>query len=104
MRQARKMIDNQSSSARPADLKVMLFFGGASLMLVLISALFLFIPSYSGDTDYDEFIDALDVERVSFIITYVVFASGLVIQILQSYGINYLYIFELDPHYKMTHF
>lgn len=51
-------------------------------MLILISALFLFIPSYSGDTDYDEFIDALDVERVSFIITYVVFASGLVIQIM----------------------
>ena len=73
-------------------------------MLVMVSAMFLWIPSYSGDTDYNEFIDALDVERVSFIVTYIVFASGLAIQILQSYGINYLYIFELDPHHKMTHF
>ena len=82
MRKARQMIDNQSSSVRPADLKVMLFFGGASLMLILISALFLFIPSYSGDTDYDEFIDALGVERGSIVITYVGFGSGLVVQIL----------------------
>ena len=103
MSQARKMIDNNSSTIRPGDLKVILFFGGASSMLILISAVLLFIPAAKGeDWELVEFLDNMDVERLSFIITYIVAATGLVIQTLQSYGINYLYIFELDPNHKMT--
>lgn len=83
MRQARKMIDNNSSTIRPGDLKVILFFGGASSMLILISAVMLFIPAAVGD-DWElvEFLDNMDVERLSFIITYIVAATGLVIQTL----------------------
>ena len=52
-------------------------------MLILISAVMLFIPAAVGD-DWElvEFLDNMDVERLSFIITYIVAATGLVIQTL----------------------
>jgi hypothetical protein len=48
-------------------------------MLIIVSAFLIMIPSVSGDQDYNEFKDSLAVMRVSFILTYIVFASGLVI-------------------------
>lgn len=30
-------------------------------------------------------------------------AAGFVIKILRQYRINYMFIFELDPQYKITH-
>jgi hypothetical protein len=34
---------------------------------------------------------------------YLVFAAGLCSNIFTYYGINYLFIFEIDPSHKMTH-
>ena len=34
---------------------------------------------------------------------YILFGAGFVIQVFVSYNINYLYIFELDPKEKLTH-
>jgi hypothetical protein len=79
-------------------------FGGASCILLVVAAFFIFIPSTTGDPDYIEIVRSMPVIRVAFILTYIVFASGLVMQTLQSYGINYFYIFELDPHHKITQY
>lgn len=33
---------------------------------------------------------------------FTLFSTGVVIGILRKFKINYLFIFELDPHYKIT--
>lgn len=40
--------------------------------------------------------------RISTILSYILFATGFAIQVFNSYGINYLFIFECDPNQKMT--
>jgi hypothetical protein len=45
----------------------------------------------------------LSLLRLTFIFIYTIFAAGFCIQVFTVYGINYLYIFELDPNAKMTH-
>ena len=96
-------MDNTGNSIRPKDLITILFFSGASWMLLVISILFIYLEATSGtETDFEELVDSMAVLRFSFILAYIVFASGFIVQIMQNYGINYLYIFELDPHYKMT--
>lgn len=41
--------------------------------------------------------------RFCFFFIYILFAVGFCIQVFVHYGVNYLYIFELDPQQKMTH-
>ena len=36
-------------------------------------------------------------------LVYIVFASGLCSQLFVRYGINYLFILEIDPNHKITH-
>lgn len=40
--------------------------------------------------------------RLPFFFIYIVFACAFCITVYTHYGINYLYIFEFDPNYKMT--
>lgn len=41
--------------------------------------------------------------RFLFMMIFAVAASGVVIKVLKSTKINYMFIFELDPEYKVTH-
>jgi len=41
--------------------------------------------------------------RLAFVLIYILFAVGFALHIFHQYGVNYMYIFELDPNYKMTH-
>lgn len=83
---------------------IITFFSGASFIMVSFIVYFIVTPSSSGYTNYDDLEHTMSVIRFGFIIDYILFATGLAIKILQEKGINYLYIFECDPHYKMTHF
>ena len=68
----------------------------------LFGLFFLIIPSSDGDNDYDDISASMSILRFTFIIIYIIFASGVAVQVFQRYGVNYLYIFELDPNRKMT--
>ena len=46
----------------------------------------------------------MPVIRLALIIIFIIFSSGLAVQVMQSKGINYLYIMDCDPHFKMTHY
>lgn len=41
--------------------------------------------------------------RFTFVIAFILAATGIDIMILKKYKVNYLFIFELDPTYKITH-
>lgn len=52
----------------------------------------------------DEILKApITVYRFVFVFIYILFAAGFVIQVFVNFNINYLYIFELDPTEKLTH-
>ncbi len=41
---------------------------------------------------------------MNWFVTFLIFAAGFDIDVFTRYGINYIYIFELDPKEKITHF
>jgi hypothetical protein len=41
--------------------------------------------------------------RFLLMLIFTLAASGMVVKYLRLYQINYIYIFDLDPQYKITH-
>lgn len=41
--------------------------------------------------------------RFLFMIIFTLASTGVVVKILKQYKVNYMFIFELDPQYKITH-
>jgi hypothetical protein len=41
--------------------------------------------------------------RFLFALIFVITASGVVVKVLRNIKVNYMFIFELDPQYKITH-
>lgn len=99
---AKLTLEKFNMQMRRKDALIIMFFLGASLIMILFGIFFLCIPQSDGDTDFSDITSATSVLRFTFIIIYIIFASGVAVQIFQMYGVNYLYIFELDPNRKMT--
>lgn len=78
------------------------FWMGAALIMVMFGTLFLCINSSDGDNDYIELITSVNILRLTLVFIYILFCTGCAIKVFLRYGINYLYIFELDPNSKMT--
>lgn len=71
--------------------------------MFLFGIFFIFAPfSSHDDTDKSRALSAVYSLRFTFFFVYVVFASAFCIQTFSKYGINYLYIFDFDPRYKMN--
>lgn len=102
--QARRMLEQHNNQIRRSDALMMTFFGGCSLIMFLFTLFFLFIPSSDSTAKQDKYIEhSNSVSRLCFFFVYILFAVGFCIQVFVYYGVNYLYIFELDPQQKMTH-
>jgi hypothetical protein len=41
--------------------------------------------------------------RFLFMMIFTIAASGVVIKVIKSVKVNYMFIFEFDPEYKVTH-
>ena len=83
---------------------ILMFFLGASTVMVGFCCYFIYVPVASGNPDYTTIEHTMPIIRTAFIIMFIIFSSGLAVQIMQSKGINYLYIMDCDPHHKMTHY
>ena len=82
----------------------MSFFAGAIMILVFIIILLLCTEGVADATFralklYANF----PAFRFTFVIVFILAATGIDIMILKKYKVNYLFIFELDPNYKITH-
>ena len=102
---AKSILEAHNTQVRRSDGFIMTCFGSASIVLFCFGVFFLFIPPSDGNLnkDIDYITPTLSIFRVAFVLIYILFAVGLAIQVFHAYGVNYMYIFELDPHYKMTH-
>jgi len=100
---SKKVLEQHNTEMRRKDAMQISFFGGATMVMVIAGCFFLFTKSSDGDEDFGVILSSLSVIRMTFVFVYILYACGFAINVFQSYGVNYLYIFELDPHYKMTH-
>jgi hypothetical protein len=88
---------------RRKDAMLMCFFSGAIIMILLMTALVLSIPDEKNEEWKSNLIANLPTFRFIFMLIFVLVSTAVAIRIFRSYKINYLFIFDLDPHYKMTH-
>jgi hypothetical protein len=98
---SKRMLESVGAEMRRKDAILISFFGGASSIMVLLALFFMFTDSSDGQDDYEVIVSGLAPIRFTFILIYILFACGFAIQVFQAYGVNYLYIFELDPHEKI---
>jgi len=45
----------------------------------------------------------MPVFRFCFVLAFLVLGAAAVIKVFKTYKVNYIFIFEFDPHYKVTH-
>ena len=81
-----------------------MLFGGASIVMTLFGIFFIFVSSIVGrrHMNWQEIGDVMPAYRFMLFCIYLVFATGFASSIYTKYEINYLYIFQIDPHHKMT--
>lgn len=73
-------------------------------MLISTVSFFYLIPKQPKDpVGGTSFFAALDVYYFTYIIIFILFATGVNIQIFRKFSINYTFIFEIDQNYKLIH-
>lgn len=82
----------------------MMFFLGLITMCLIFTALFELFSPLQDTADHIQFKNTMPFFRVGAFFIYTIFASGVCIQVFQSFGVNYLYIFDIDPHKKLNHY
>eukprot|EP01022_Parablepharisma_sp_SALTPOND_P004520 TRINITY_DN120435_c3_g1_i1.p1 TRINITY_DN120435_c3_g1~~TRINITY_DN120435_c3_g1_i1.p1 ORF type:complete len:700 (+),score=58.28 TRINITY_DN120435_c3_g1_i1:6770-8869(+) len=100
IRQGRKMLDMAHPKTRPKDIFISSFFLGMTVSLMVVALILLFIPGdYQFKSDY--MYSALPVFRYTLIIDLCLFGLGVVVTYFRRYAVNYIYIFQLDPNYRI---
>jgi hypothetical protein len=92
---------------RRKDALLISFFCGSIAIIILMIFILLFIPDEAlniTETHSDTMIySSVPTFRFFFMIIFTLAAAGVAVKILKTYRINYMYIFEFDPQYKITH-
>lgn len=101
-----KLLEPQSHEIRKKDAVLLAFFSG-SLAVTLIVTFFVCLldPSKyeSWETNWNKIFASFPTFRFFLMIILTLFFTGIDVKILRAFKVNYLFIFELDPHYKITH-
>jgi len=91
---ARRLLENYNFEIRRSDANLIAFFGGISFVFFLLGVYFMLIPSYEEkDLDARSELITVLIFRFTFIIIYIILATGFGIHVFNLYNINYLYIF-----------
>jgi hypothetical protein len=98
---SKKLLEAHGSEIRQKDAVLISFFAGASTVMIMFGTFLLGSKSSDGDYDYNIITSSLSIIRLTFVMIYVLFACGFCVQVFKAYGVNYLYIFEFDPHAKI---
>jgi len=91
---------------RRKDSNLLSFFSGTLLTTSIVTILALILPYEDPKNkvlDWQEIMFTMPVFRFVFML---IIGLGLIsvdVYILRKYRVNYMFIFGLDPHYKVTH-
>jgi hypothetical protein len=92
---------------RRKDAIILNYFAGMLTMISILIGCLVFIPQDAGDHHiYDEvtaFLANLYTFRFILMVIALPLAASLCVKVFKDYKINYMFIMELDPHYKVTH-
>jgi len=100
IRQGRRMLDMAKPKTRTKDLVISSLFLGMSISLTLV-VIILFFTTGNNDFEASALYSAFPVFRYTLIIDLCLFALGKVVTFFRRYAVNYIYIFELDPNYRI---
>lgn len=91
---------------RRKDAVLLSFFSGTLLITTLITLIAIMLPPEDPRhhiIDWEEIVLTLPVYRFFFMLILGLIFVATDVMILRRFRVNYLFIFELDPHYKVTH-
>jgi hypothetical protein len=91
---------------RKKDSNLLSFFAGTLLITTFITIIALILPTADSKNyalDWDEIMFTMPLFRFVFMIILALFLISLDVYLLRKYRVNYMFIFGLDPHYKVTH-
>ena len=74
-------------------------------MLVPLLVFLLFIdPGSTGEqSEWSMLTSSIEVYFFGFVITFILAATGVAVQVFKESNINYMFIFEIDQHYRLVH-
>jgi len=91
---------------RRKDSNLLSFFSGTLLTTSIVTILALVLPYEDPKNkvlDWQEIMFTMPVFRFVFMLIIGLGLISLDVYILRKYRVNYMFIFGLDPHYKVTH-
>ena len=91
---------------RRKDSNLLHFFAGTLLSITIFTLFALKLPTTDPGgimLDIQEIIFAMPVFRFVLVLIFGLGLISLDVYILRKYRVNYMFIFGLDPHYKVTH-
>lgn len=107
---AEKQLENHNYEVRRRDAILISFFCGTITVITFMFIVLLSIPDSFLDTKNlvvsstaAEMYSSLYTFRVLFMLVFTIGAAGVVVKVLKAHKVNYMFIFELDPQYKLTH-
>src|SRR5690606_5988771 len=101
------MLESHHSHIRKKDAILISFFCGLLVMIGFVTTILLVVPEseahlFDRPHAVQHIYSTFYTFRFLFMLLFTLFSTSIVIGILKKYKINYLFIFELDPHYKVT--
>ncbi len=94
------MLDKAHPKTRPKDIFLSSFFLGMTVSLIVAAVILLFVPG-SAEFSSEYIVSASPVYRYIFIFDMCLFGVSGVVQLFRIYAVNYIYIFQLDPNYRI---
>eukprot|EP00347_Sterkiella_histriomuscorum_P004047 403361947 len=97
-------LEKKEVEMRRKDLILISMFTGAITVTGIMTILVLVIPGADDPwEDWLELFNSFYTFRFIFMCILILAFTGIDIYILRAFKVNYLFIFELDPQYKITH-
>ena len=92
----------QYNEIRRKDSNLISFFGGG---LLVMSSFFVFlcVCPPASKPDWTMLFSSMDTYYFTLVLTYILFCTGLAVQIFRRFNVNYTFIFEIDQNYKLIH-
>ncbi len=103
---AKAQLMQASNEMRKKDAVLLGFFAGTLLVSCIVTLFTIFMPHENpGDNliDWEEIVLESPIFRFTFSLILVILFVSIDVMILRRFRVNYMFIFELDPHYKITH-
>ena len=100
------MLMKENLEMRRKDSNLLYFFAGTLLSISMFTLFAVIMPTTDPNgvlLDIEELIFAMPVFRFFLVLIFGLGLISLDVYILRKYRVNYMFIFGLDPHYKVTH-